>query len=433
MADSSDPRDAPLPPLRQDIEAFPVEHEGQPVIVLQDPEGIAERSLALSPSAMLLASLLDGRRSAPELVSAATKASGTLLAASEIASLISRLEEAGFLETPKVRDARRRILEGFLSGSCRKALLRGSGYPQGGLELASFLGKFFQDPKGPGRPMADKPSRTLPPLGLVAPHIDLHRGGTSYAWSYGALAECPPPDAVVALGVAHQSPASPWTFTRKEYETPYGPMKVDSDLYDELRGALWYDPGDDEWAHRREHSLEFQALWLKSLWKDAAPPWVPILTSTFERFCPDKPPSTVSTVEGALSEMGRRLAALSGKKRILVLAGVDLAHVGPHFGDDLELGPGLCAKVEAEDRSSLEHALKLDADAFYLSVVQDGHWRKVCGLSALNTALRLIKAMSGKNAPAAGKAAGELLSYGQAEDPRGGIVSFCSAIFHRAP
>ncbi|MEK9144564.1 MAG: AmmeMemoRadiSam system protein B [Elusimicrobiota bacterium] len=415
----------PIPALRADTEAFPIEQEGRSMIVLQDPEGIAGQSLALSPSAMLLASLLDGRRTASELISMAAKDSGTLLAASEIERLAARLEEAGFLETPAVREARRRILEDFLAGSGRKARMRGTGYPEGGLELASFMGKFFQDSKGPGRPLPDKPSRSAPPLGLVAPHIDLQRGGASYAWSYGALAECPPPDLVVALGVAHQSPNSPWTFTRKDYETPYGPMKVDGELYDELRGALWYDPTDDEWVHRREHSLEFQALWLKFLWKDAAPPWVPILTSTFERFSPDKAPSTVSTVEDAVSEMGRRLAALSKKKRILVLAGVDLAHVGPHFGDELEPGPELSAKVEAEDRASLAHALKLEADAFYLSTVKDGHWRKVCGLSALYTALRLIQAMEGKNAPGAG----ELLSYGQAPDPRGGIVSFAGAVF----
>ena len=107
---------------------------------------------------------------------------------------------------------------------------------------------------------------------------------------------------------------------------------------------------------------------------------------------------------------------------------VDLP-TGPHFGDELEPGSELSGRVEAEDRASLAHALKLDADAFYLSVVKDGHWRKVCGLSALYTALRLIEAMRGKNAPGA---AGELLSYGQASDPRGGIVSFASAVFHRS-
>jgi len=104
-----------------------------------------------------------------------------------------------------------------------------------------------------------------------------------------------------------------------------------------------------------------------------------------------------------------------------VLAGVDLAHVGPHFGDELKLGPEVEKKVEAEDRASMEHALKLDADPFYLSVVADGHWRKVCGLSALYTSVRWLKALGAKP--------GELLTYGQAPDPRGGLVSFAGAIY----
>ena len=65
----------------------------------------------------------------------------------------------------------------------------------------------------------------------------------------------------------------------------------------------------------------------------------------------------------------------------------------------------------------------MDADGFYLSVVKDDHWRKVCGLSALYTALRWVKDAS------VGAAKGELLTYGQAPDPAGGLVSFTSAIY----
>jgi hypothetical protein len=68
--------------------------------------------------------------------------------------------------------------------------------------------------------------------------------------------------------------------------------------------------------------------------------------------------------------------------------------------------------------------LRLKADDFYLSVVGVSNKRKVCGLSALYTALRLIKASAGE-APGAGK----LLAYGQADDPAGGVVSFASAEF----
>jgi AmmeMemoRadiSam system protein B len=214
--------------------------------------------------------------------------------------------------------------------------------------------------------------------------------------------------------------------TRKDYETPYGPMQTGPDLYEDIRNQLWYDPADDEWVHRKEHSLEYQALWLKFLWREKTPPWVPILTSSFERFSSDKAPSSVATVEDALTKIGAKLAERAKSQRILVLAAVDLAHVGPKFGDDLEPNQELGDKIEAADRKTLERATALDADGFYLSGIGEGGWRKLCGLSALYTSLRWIKALSG------GKPAeGTLLSYGQAPDPMGGIVSFASAVFRK--
>ncbi|MBI5631257.1 MAG: AmmeMemoRadiSam system protein B [Elusimicrobia bacterium] len=413
---------SPLPAMRRDVEAVPIEHEGSPMFLLQDSEGISPEPIAVSPTAMLVASLLNGKSTAAELQAAFTKATGTVLGLGEISSLVSELGRMNYLETSEVAERRKAIWEGFLKSPARPAVLSGSAYPKEGLELAQALGKFFVDPKGPGKPLADKPALPRAPLGLVSPHIDLDRGGPSYAWAYGALSEAPPPDLIVALGVAHASPNSPWILTRKSYETPYGSLDTSLELFQDVQDLLWYDACADEWAHRREHSLEFQALWLKYLWREKTPPWVPILVSSFERFAPDRAPSGVETVETALRRIGERLAERGKKQRIMILAGVDLAHVGPRFGDDVEVNAELKLRVEAADRETLEQALKLDADAFYLSAVAGGHWRKICGLSALYTGLRWIKALGGEGP-------GKLLSYGQAPDPAGGLVSFASAIF----
>jgi AmmeMemoRadiSam system protein B len=116
-------------------------------------------------------------------------------------------------------------------------------------------------------------------------------------------------------------------------------------------------------------------------------------------------------------------AQVASGRKVTILAGVDLAHVGPRFGDQLELNDELLKRIETEDRASIEHALKLDADKFYASVIADGHWRKVCGLSAIYTAVRLMNIVSD------GKAEGRFLTYGQAPDPLGGIVSFTSLIY----
>ncbi len=414
----------PWPPLRADLDIAPAEREGRPVFVVYDRERLMESALALAPAALAVAALFDGRRSSVDVAEELSRQAGVPVSEETVDRVGRQLAAARLLDTEEVAELRRRALERFKRNPARPSALAGS-FPADGTALASLLGGFFLDAKGPGKAPSAKSPAAAPPVGAIAPHIDFQRGGPAYAWSYGALAECEPPDAVVALGVAHMSPPSPWTLTRKEYETPFGPMKVDAQLYEAVAGRLWYDPLADEWAHRQEHSLEFQALWLRYLWRERTPPWVPILTSTFERFTGDAAPSAAPAVEGAIAAIGRELARLGRGRRILVLAGVDLAHVGPRFGDALTLGPELERKVEQEDRRSLDLALRLDADAFYLSVAAAGRWRKVCGLSALYTGLRWMRDLG------AGGGCGRLLSYGQAPDPLGGLVSFASAVFSR--
>ena len=404
---------------------MPAEEEGRQVFVLRDLEEITDKPLALSGGGMLLASLLDGKRTAAQLRAEFLKASGgSVVELPVILDLVKALDEAGYLETPVVAEKRKKAFEYFRANPKRPTAFAGPSYPAEPLPLAVVLGKFFSAEKGPGKEKSAEPEKPAP-LGLIAPHIDFTRGGPAYAWAYQALSERKPPDVVIALGVAHVSPDSPWTFTPKSYETPFGPMEVDDDLYQTLASRVWYEPRADEWVHKNEHSLEFQAVWLKYLWREKAPKWVPILVSSFERFSPSEPPSTIATIEKALKDFGEVLKAEIAKGRsVMILSGIDLAHVGARFGDDVEITPELEKKIEAEDRKSLVDALALDADGFYRSVVADEHWRKICGLSALYTGLRLMKAI-GAVKP------GRLLTYGQAPDPAGGVVSFASAIYDR--
>ena len=402
---------------------MPAEEDGNPVFVLRDLEELTEKPLALSGGGMLLASLLDGKRTAAQLRDEFMKNSGgAVIELPVILDLVNALDAAGYLETPAVADKRRKAAEYFRANPKRPAVFAGPSYPAEPLPLAGTLGAFFTAEAGPGKEKSVEPAKRAP-LGLVAPHIDFTRGGPAYAWAYQALSERKAPDVIISLGVAHVSPDSPWVFTPKSYETPFGPMEVDEALYARLSESVWYEPRVDEWVHKNEHSLEFQAVWLKYLWREKAPKWIPILVSTFERFSPEEAPSKIPTIEKAIKDFGAVLKAEVAKGRsVMILCGIDLAHVGPRFGDDLEITPELEKKIETEDRKSLVDALALDADGFYKSVIADGHWRKVCGLSALYTGLRLMKAIGAKEP-------GRLLTYGQAPDPAGGVVSFASAIF----
>jgi AmmeMemoRadiSam system protein B len=419
------PLDPPFPPLRADLEPVPVEHQGRPMMLLEDVTGLDDRPVAVSPAVVMAAALFDGRRRAAE-VRALLAREKVILSEEEVRAMAAKLEENGLLETPRAAEDRRRRLEAFRASPVRAVAPARRGWPENALEFGAFLGRFYEPPGGPGQPTSATDG--LPaPLGLVSPHIDFFRGGAEYAHAYARLAGRRPPDVVVALGVAHLSPRSPWVMTRKSYQTPLGPVDVDAALYDKIRSALWYDPLEEEWVHAKEHSLEFQAAWLRHVWRSETPKWVPILCSTYERYCRDRAPSSVPTVEQALEAIGGILKAEQrAGRRVMVLAGVDFAHVGRRFGDDLDVTPELEKRIEAADRDSLDKALRLEADPFFLTGVGDGAWRKVCGLSALYTALRWIGDLSD------GKAKGSLLAYNKAPDPAGGVVSFAGAVFEAA-
>ena len=97
---------------------------------------------------------------------------------------------------------------------------------------------------------------------------------------------------------------------------------------------------------------------------------------------------------------------------------MDFAHVGPVFGDDVEINQELIQWMMAGDTRGLQTIAEGNAEAFWNSVVSDGNKRHVCGLSATYAALRLLDAADGK-----------IHKYGFAPDPAGGIVSFASASF----
>src|ERR1019366_5029376 len=67
--------------------------------------------------------------------------------------------------------------------------------------------------------------------------------------------------------------------------------------------------------------------------------------------------------------------------RVVVVAGADLAHVGPRFGDAQPYGEEERAALEKADRASLEHAVSLDAGGVWAHAIagleeRRGRWRR---------------------------------------------------------
>ena len=405
---------ADRPRLRA-LEAFPVEQGDERLIGLRDPSGFTEKVALLPIPALDIVSLFDGEHSLAEIHSVVSARHGRQAPAiEEIADFAARLDDAGFLDSPRFAERRRGIEESWLASPSRPAAHAGGAYASEADALRSQIDGFFVDPEGPGLPEAGAARPKL--RGLIAPHIDFHRGGPTYAWAYRALLERADADLFVILGTCHGGMADPFTVTLKPYETPLGSADVDCGFFEALQRRYGHDLLASETAHRSEHSIEFQAVMLRRLLGDRSFTILPVLASFLhEAVWTGGAPEADPRVPRFLDALGDSIAGSSLK--VCVIAGVDLAHVGPRFGDAEANTPAFLERVAREDRQMLEPVIAADPAAFFKSVAADGDSRRICGLSPIYAFLRALPG-----------ARGELLRYSQWPDQQG-AVSFCAAAF----
>ena len=403
----------PFPPLRN-IEAIPIEHEGQTVIYLHDTAGYIEDQVALSLPAFFIAASLDGAHDTRAIQrDFAHQFEGAKIPEDQIRQVVAFLDEHGFLFSERFQAIRDEIETVFRRQERRSAHLAGKGYPDNPEELRLFIDKFFSRPGGPG----DKPNTThnaSPLRGLIVPHIDFERGGHCYAHGYAQLRDMDPPDSVIIFGVAHGGAETPFALTQKHFDTPFGVIENDRETVARIERACTWDPYLAEPAHRTEHSIEFQAVMLGYLFGNKTK-IVPILCAALSNDPHNDSPSEIGEI-GRFLDVCREIADAPGK-RVIVVASADLAHVGNRFGDTFEIDNAIIEGVTRRDHEDLNHVLACAPDAFYRAVMRDRNQRKVCGLACIYAALKTI---------AAPGRTGELLHYHFAHDPAGGIVSFAS-------
>lgn len=397
-------------PLRH-IDAAPVEHEGSTFIVLRDTSGYVEEQLVLTPAAFFIASLLDGRKGMTEIQEAFRQQfRGAQVAASQVQEVVEYLDDHGFLMNRQFEAIRDRIDGEFAASCTRPAWLAGRGYPSDPAELRAMIDGFFAGEKLPN----EITTGHLP--GLIVPHIDFHRGHKRYAHGYRELFLREKPDVVFIFGVAHAGAPVPFILTRKHFDPPFGPLETDQEIVSRLADACTWDPFAWEGRHRTEHSIEFQAVMLAYYYGPNVR-IVPILCASlcksYEDDAPGENPATARFLEAC-----RAVAAEPGRK-VAVIAGADLAHVGKCFGDDFDIDDAVVQRVANRDYEDLAHVTEgpVDADGFYRSVMKDLNERKVCGLNCIYATLKTLDGAVGP---------GTMHYYGYAPDPSGGIVSFAS-------
>lgn len=407
-------------PRLRPVEAFPVQEDGRTLVYLKDPLNLAT-PLGLSAVGYFIISHFDGQHSLVDIQEAYCRQFGSLLMTEELTDLIAALDSHYYLHSERFIEHERRVVAEFRRLPTRAAVHAGAVYKKDPRELVIQVDGYFVSAAGPGLPSwASNEAPT--PRAIVAPHIDFHRGGPGYAWAYKSLAESEGADLYVLLGTSHCSGRNPYILTQKGFETPLGLVETDKEFVARLQGKCAEDLFADEYLHRGEHSLEFQVVLLKYIAQKSGKrkPFkiVPILVSSFHSMVmSDTLPEKNPAVQSFLNALRDLLENES--RRVCIVAGVDLAHVGRQFGDREPLTADFLKWVETEDHKLVQRLMALDAAGFFGEIAKDQDRRRICGFSPLYSLIHVLDGNSGKH-----------LKYDQAYTPEtGSAVTFTSMVF----
>lgn len=389
-------------PRLRPLEAIRVEQDGEPAFCLRDPNGDSEEVIFVPEATMWVLARLDGTRELSDIQAEICRASGEIVPLDALEQLVAKLESASFLDSEAFREKKRKSEEEFAASKTRPATLAGKSYSDDPEVLAAWIDLIVG---------SNEPATTKTVRAVVAPHIDPQRGAQVYGSAYRAVRGSSA-ERIVVLGISHMGGMLPYATIAKDFETVFGLCEVDHEFLDRLHDDLPFDPTTEAQLHRREHSIEFQALFLRHLLDD----WdqrkiVPILCAF---------PYLPAGGEQALPYPGSfrkaftdRLAELIDEKTLIV-AGVDFAHVGKRFGDT---GDGIetrRSEIEAFDREMMGLLSDQDLDGFESLIDRSRDSYRICGYPALVTLMEILQ-----------DAKGEVLDYGQSvEEQTDSLVSF---------
>jgi AmmeMemoRadiSam system protein B len=410
-----DESDLAAKPRLRPIEVFPVQMEGREVFCLRDPESFAAQPIFLNRALMFIVSRMDGTNSLRDIQADIFRTTGDIMPMEDLEALVKQLDENRYLDSAMFRSYCEAQLRQFLEAPTRPARHAGSAYEGQDSALLSQLDGFFAHPDGPGKNIS--PDATRPLRGLISPHVDFLRGGPTYAHAYHALAEHPGADRFIVFGTCHNPMRQRFAFTLKDFETPLGIVETDREFVGHLVSKVNTDYFIDEFSHRGEHSIEFQAVWLKYVLRDRHDlRIVPILVGSFQDICLKREsPADIPDIREMVNAVRKTMDEVPG--RCCVIAGADLAHVGRRFGDPFGPTERSLREVEEEDRLFLERAVACDAEGVFDSIAADDDRRRVCGYPPIYMTLRCLE-----------KSDGSLLQYRQWADLAAGACVTYAAV-----
>ncbi|MEZ0344091.1 MAG: AmmeMemoRadiSam system protein B [Caldimicrobium sp.] len=347
-------------PVLRYVDLIPGKYQGQPVFFLRDPVGIVEEVVAIPQGIVYLLTLMDGNHDLRDLQAEATKRSGQIVPYEEIEKLIKFLDEKGFLWSETFEEIKERAYAQWFQQKIRLMAHANSAYPLQEAETRNFLNEILALAKVDG---------SKPPRILIAPHIDIRVGAKAYAEAYSRF-NIPSGSRIIILGVGHHLDY-PYSVLTKDMATPFGILRND-------RGGLLYlsrskklELFPDHLAHKLEHSIEFQGLFLHYL-KGNEIIVLPVLIGSL---------LTLKQNQELVNQFIEGLIDLFDDRTYMVL-GIDFCHLGLRYGDPVPLDFQLAERALHLDREVMELAFsgkRRDLE----KILTENEKMKICGAGPL--------------------------------------------------
>lgn len=402
-----------LPRLRRGLDIFPSPVPDRPGLLFRDPFRYTDEILIIPPLLTAALSFFDGESAMLDAQAFVSKLAGQLIPREIIESMVDVMRENGFLETEEFERMRVARHAEFASTASRAPAHSGSGYPDKAEELREQLDEYLRDHRSPAPD---------PTIGLAAPHVSPWGGWECYAAAYGRLSgatgERLKDKTIVLLGTSHYGQPEKFGLTRKPFVTPLGKLQPDTELIDWLASRANGAVAMEDYCHSIEHSIEFQCVFLQQMLGSDFK-IVPILCGPFAKALRSgEPPERDDNVMRFFDALGE--VADLHNSRLFWVMGVDLAHVGVRYGDDLvaRADQDEMLEVKEEDQERLKQVCDGDSDEFFELVKPEQDRLKWCGFSPLYTFLSAMQNVRG-----------DLLRYDQWNIDEQSVVSFAAMEF----
>ena len=393
---------------------------GKQGLVLRDPFLYTDKVIFIPREVVAVVQFFDGTKTCRDIQAEIERRSGELIAVEDIMKVADELDKSYYLVSESFLRLKRRVEEDFFRSAVRPPVHMGAGYHADPEklkeELSSYFAQITEGADGASVPVGGPAGNDL--AAVIAPHISIASGADSFARAYAAVKRAPRADLYVILGVGHAGIEELYSGTKKDFMTPLGLVGTNGGFVDDLnarfRGRLFAG----EMLHRTEHTVEFQAVFLKYVLGDAPFAIAPILASfPHTIFHSDRLAPIREMAFEFIAALKEAIAAFGGK--VVLIASVDFAHVGIKYGDENPPSPEYLEAVRERDGQMIEIIASGDRDRFLEHIASDDDKRRICGFPAIYTMLSVLEDKKGT-----------LLSYGSTVmDSADSTVTFASMTF----